>query len=519
MPYSPRVLLCILDGWGIASDHLYNSITQAHTPTWDYLVTQYPYTLLEASAQAVGLPVGQMGNSEVGHMNIGAGRVVEQILPKLDRLLPHFIDQPPPLWQSILSHLHNHGATLHLLGVLSDGRVHGCIHHVMAMARSALQAKVAVKIHGMSDGRDCPPQKLPDFLRLMQQELGEICLTSLIGRYYAMDRDQRWERTQKAWDLWQQGHADKQLSDSAALEAYLAQHYQQGKSDETLPAICLERDYKGFSPNDILVCSNFRIDRMKQVAACFSPQFMHFPRAKTPLPSVYSMVPYGDDFPTITPLFLRDNVPTPLGEVIAREGRTQLRLAETEKFPHVTYFMNGGREQPFDGEQRILIPSPKVASYDLAPHMSAGHITDALIDSLQRDDHGLSIVNFANPDMVGHTGNFSAVCQAVAFVDQQLARLIPAAKEQGVILMVTADHGNAEILWDERNQQPHTAHTTNPVAFVLCNFSTRTINLRCPQTLHDTPAGKLGDIAPTILKCLGYLVPTEMTGQSLLQPE
>lgn len=495
----PKVLLCILDGWGIAAPSSYNAVSLAHTPHYDALLQHSPHCLLEASGEAVGLPTGQMGNSEVGHMNIGAGRIVEQIIRRIDRTLLQESPEDVPLWQQTLDRLQHSGGRLHLLGLISEGRVHGCHQQLIALAHSAVSRGIAVCIHGISDGRDSSPQGLLDYLTEVEQAVPKARISTLIGRYYALDRDRRWERTEKAWRLLQCGEGIEVTDWRAQVQEY----YDQGITDEFLPALRLNPNYSGMTEKDVLMCCNYRTDRIRQIVQSLAAEDFSgfFREADEQTPGILSMVHYGTDLTTA--LFQRQDIQGTLGEAVAEAGLSQMRIAETEKFPHVTYFFNGGREEPHSGEEHCLIPSPKVASYDLAPEMSADGITSALLAAMQ-EEYRLIIVNYANPDMVGHTGDLAATIRGVEAVDAALGQIIPAARSCGYSLLVTADHGNAEQMWNQETGMPHTAHTTNPVRFIAHDERISALN-----------DGVLGDIAPTILHMLGYAPAPAMTGKSL----
>lgn len=438
-------------------------------------------------------------------MNIGAGRVVEQILRRIDRCLLE--EQPADIacWRDSLHELKSRGARLHLFGLISNGRVHSCHRHLISLAHSAIQAGVAACIHAIGDGRDCPPQSLIHFLDEVASAVPTAQLCTLIGRYYALDRNQRWARTKSAWQLLQLGHGAETPDWKAAIQDC----YAQGLSDEFLPAMRCDPTYHGFAAGDILMCCNYRTDRIRQIVhALHDPNFDAFARDEAmSLARILSIVPYGSNL--TTSLFAREEIRETLGQIIASAGLTQVRIAETEKFPHVTYFFNGGRETASPSEEHRLIPSPQVASYDLAPEMSAAGITDHVLAVLKQKAD-LVVVNYANPDMVGHTGDIAATIAAIETVDQQLGRLLPSVRDHGYSLLVTADHGNAEMLWDAEHKMPHTAHTNNPVRLIGVDAQ------RPFPTLHD---GVLGDIAPTILARMELSVPVAMTGRNLMSAD
>ncbi|HEX9646567.1 MAG TPA: 2,3-bisphosphoglycerate-independent phosphoglycerate mutase [Alphaproteobacteria bacterium] len=501
------VVLCILDGWGVRRAADDNAIELADTPTWDRLWAGCPHARIDASAGEVGLPAGQMGNSEVGHMNIGAGRVVMQDLPRIDAALADGSLARAPALARLIDRLKATGGACHLLGLMSPGGVHSHQRHIAALARTVAAAGVPVRVHAFLDGRDTPPRSGRDYLARFDADLagaGGVAVATVGGRYYAMDRDRRWERTGRAYRVLVDAAGEHAQSAVAAVEA----SYAAGIGDEFVAPVAIA-GYGGMADRDGLVMANFRADRVRQIlAALLDPEFGGFARARTvAFAAALGMVSYSarlDRFLDVIfpPLALTDT----LGEVVARAGLRQLRLAETEKYAHVTYFLNGGREETFDGEERILVPSPKVATYDLKPEMSAFEVTDRLVEAVAAGRHELIVVNYANTDMVGHTGKLAAAIAAVEAVDACLGRLVEAVTAAGGALLITADHGNAEQMSDRASGQAHTAHTTNPV----------------PVVLVGGPAGarldhgRLADIAPTVLELLGLARPAAMTGRSLI---
>ncbi|MBP6950830.1 MAG: 2,3-bisphosphoglycerate-independent phosphoglycerate mutase [Alphaproteobacteria bacterium] len=500
------VVLCILDGWGHRENGSDNAIAHAKTPHWDHCLAHSPHTLLEASELNVGLPKDQMGNSEVGHMNIGAGRVILQDLPRIDEAIANDTLKSLPSLKDFIKILKKTKGTCHLLGLLSSGGVHSHEHHVKALAAIIAHEGIPVAVHAFLDGRDTPPksaeQSLASFQKFMQEHPG-IFLASVGGRYYAMDRDHRWDRIQKAYEPMTEGKPDTHDTLS-----YLQESYTADLTDEFVIPTAIS-PYQGMKDGDGLFMANFRADRVRQILTAFlDPQFKNFSRPhRIKFSTTLGFTDYseilnqwmGALFPS-TPL---DDV---LGSILSRHGLNQLRLAETEKYAHVTFFFNGGREEVFPGEDRILIPSPLVATYDLKPEMSAHELTDCLVEAIESQKYALIVVNYANADMVGHTGNFAAAQKAIETIDLCLGRMNTAVKKTDACLLLTADHGNAEMMYDETLKSPHTAHTTNPVPFIMVNGPT--------ATLHH---GKLCDIAPTILQILDLPQPSSMTGCSLLE--
>ncbi len=501
-------VLIILDGWGYREDKRANAIAAARKPCWDFLWQHYPHTLLSGSGKCVGLPAGQMGNSEVGHMNMGAGRVIHQDLTRIDLAIDTGEFFKNPVLCGTLDQLRKQQKALHILGLLSPGGVHSHEKQILALLELAAERGVKqVYFHAFLDGRDTPPKSARASLEnLMQKckELGCGRLASLIGRYYAMDRDQRWERVQKAYDLLTQGKADFQAQD--ALQG-LEQAYQRQETDEFVQATVIEpAEQCAIQDGDAVVFMNFRADRARQLTRAFiDPHFKGFERAKHPQLSAFvTLTEYDKN--------LRASVAFPplpqqriLAEYLSEQGLRQLRIAETEKYAHVTYFFNGGLEQAFPGEDRVLIPSPKVATYDLKPEMSAPELTERLVQEIRRQNYDVIICNFANPDMVGHSGNFSATVKAIEAVDLCLGRIIEALKETQGEALITADHGNAELMFDDATQQAHTAHTHEQVPALYIGR---------PATAAKA-SGILADLSPTILSLLGFKPPPEMTGEIL----
>ncbi len=508
-PSSPRpVVLCILDGWGYRTASDSNAIAQAKTPVWDRLMAGRARSLLDTSGTAVGLPDGQMGNSEVGHMNIGAGRVVMQDLPRIDRAVEQGELAENPTLQRLIERLRKSGGTCHLMGLVSPGGVHSHQDHMVALARIVTDAGVPVNVHAFLDGRDTPPRSAADYVAQMQAGLPQAAVIATVsGRYYAMDRDKRWDRVERAYDALVDAegrHTDDAL---AAIQA----SYAADESDEFVAPTAIG-DFGGMRDGDGLLMANFRADRAREIlTALVDPAFDGFARNRlVEFAGVCGMVSYSaalDGFlDVLFPPVVLENV---LGQVIAKAGLKQLRIAETEKYAHVTFFLNGGEEQTFDGEDRILIPSPKVATYDLQPEMSAPEVTDQLTAAIGSGKYDLIVVNYANPDMVGHTGVMSAAIRAVECIDTCLGSLEQAVLSAGGVLLITADHGNIEQMSDAETEQAHTAHTTNPVPLVLVGVE----NAGGDVGLND---GRLCDIAPTLLRLMGLETPQEMSGASLL---
>lgn len=502
------VVLAVLDGWGIAPDGPDNAISMANTPNWDRLQAQYPHSQLATSGLAVGLPDGQMGNSEVGHMNIGAGRVVMQDLPRIDAAIADGSLATLPELVAFRDTLKQSGGVCHLLGLLSPGGVHAHHRHMLEMARILDEAGIPVRIHAFLDGRDTPPSSALEFLAEVQpvvDGLTNVQIATVCGRYYAMDRDQRWDRVRLAYDGMVSAKGAAFPTGAKAVEA----SYAEGITDEFVkPAVI--GGYTGMRDGDGVLMANFRADRAREIlAVLLDPDFDGFEVSGRPsFAAAMGMVEYSSQHAVwMEALFPPEQLTDILGEVVSKAGLTQLRIAETEKYAHVTFFFNGGREEPFAGEERILIPSPKVATYDQQPEMSAPEVTDKLVDAIEQRKFDVLIVNYANTDMVGHTGDKQAAIQAVEAVDQCLGRVVAAVEKVGGAMLITADHGNAEKMKDATTGKPHTAHTTGPVPCVLVH----------PEAAKLQVAdGKLADIAPSVLTLLGLAAPATMTGNSLI---
>jgi 2,3-bisphosphoglycerate-independent phosphoglycerate mutase len=504
----PRpVVLCILDGWGHRDERTDNAIALAEAPNWRRFLSTYPHARLATSGLAVGLPDGQMGNSEVGHMNLGAGRVVMQDLPRIDSAIADGTLAAMPALTDAIARLKANGRTLHLLGLLSPGGVHSHQDHMAALARIVAEAGVPVRVHAFLDGRDTPPTSARDYLAAFAEATAgaDIRVVTMSGRYYAMDRDKRWDRVGLAYDALVSG-AGPVAPDARTV---IDRSYDAGLTDEFILPTIVE-GYAGMEDGDGLLMANFRADRAREILdALVDPAFSGFARSRVvTFAARLGMSDYSDHLNGfLTTLFPAQSLTHILGEVVCDAHMTQLRIAETEKYAHVTFFFNGGREQVFPGEDRILVPSPKVATYDQQPEMSAAEVTDRLVEAIGSAKYDVIVVNYANGDMVGHTGLLPAAIAAVETVDRCLGRLEGAVAAAGGTLLVTADHGNAELMRDPVTGQPHTAHTTGPVDAVL---------VHPPAWVSGLADGKLADVAPTLLHLLGLPQPAEMTGHALL---
>ncbi|HZT50390.1 MAG TPA: 2,3-bisphosphoglycerate-independent phosphoglycerate mutase [Stellaceae bacterium] len=506
----PRpVLLCILDGWGDRPDRADNAILLARTPNWDAMLRRWPHAHIEASALAVGLPRGQMGNSEVGHMNLGAGRVVMQDLPRIDQAIEAGELARNPALRDFAAALKRSGGTAHLLGLVSPGGVHSHQDHIAALAGVLDGAGAPVAVHAFLDGRDTPPRSALEYLAKFADATGGLARTRIAtvsGRYYAMDRDKRWDRVERAYRVLVAGEGARAANAKAAVE----QSYAQSKSDEFVLPTAIG-DYAGMRDGDGVLMGNFRADRVREIlTALLDPGFSGFARPRVVrFAAAAGLTEYSVELNRfLATLFPPEELRETLGEVVAEAGLKQLRIAETEKYAHVTFFFNGGREEEFPGETRILVPSPKVATYDQKPEMSAPEVTDKLVAAIDSGTFDLIVCNFANPDMVGHTGDLGAAIKAVETVDASLGRIAAAVERAGGAMLITADHGNVEMMRDEATGQAHTAHTTNPVPVVLVN---------APAGVTGLADGRLADLAPTLLALLGLAQPRAMTGRSLLR--
>ncbi len=499
----------ILDGWGLATNPEVSAINAASTPFMDEAWSRYPHSRLNASGLAVGLPAGQMGNSEVGHMNIGAGRVVFQDLVKINQAVEDGSLGKNPTLQSTFENVKKSGNKLHFIGLVSDGGVHSHIDHLKGLCQLAQQQGLSnqIRVHAFTDGRDTDPNSGIKFIADLQQFLNAKGgqLASVIGRYYAMDRDKRWNRVQKAYDALVHGKGQY----SHNLTEAIGRSYEADITDEFIePIIAINADSEPvglIEEGDTVICFNFRTDRGRQITQALTQKdFPEFGMTRLNLDYV-TLTNYDQTFKNVKVIFEKDNLENTLGEVLSKHGRKQIRIAETEKYPHVTFFFSGGREQPFEGEKRILCPSPQVATYDLQPEMSANDIKEAIIPELKEHTADFICLNFANPDMVGHTGVFEAAVKACETVDRCAREVVDVALAQGYTSIIIADHGNSDCMMNE-DGTPNTAHTTNLVPCIL-------IDSTYNRPIND---GKLGDLAPTILKLMGLPVPPEMTGESLL---
>jgi 2,3-bisphosphoglycerate-independent phosphoglycerate mutase len=501
------VVLCILDGWGIGPDPATSAPAQAHVPNFNRLWDTCPHATLTTFGPDVGLPHGQMGNSEVGHTNIGAGRVVAMDLGAIDLAVEDGSFAQNPELLAFAAKVKAAGGTAHLMGVASDGGVHGHITHVIAAARALTALGLPVALHAITDGRDVAPSSAEPFIADLEAALPPGArIATVIGRYWALDRDNRWERVSRAYQAIV--NARSEIQAASALEA-IKQSYAKGETDEFLAATVIG-NYHGARDGDGMFCLNFRADRAREIlAALGQPEFTGFDTGKRPVWSaMLGMVEYSNGHNAyMATAFPKRVIVNCLGEWVAKQGRSQFRLAETEKYPHVTFFLNGGREVPFDGEERAMPASPKVATYDFQPEMSAAEVSDHLVSAIERG-FDLIVVNFANPDMVGHTGSLAAAIRACEAVDVGLGRALAALDAKGGAMIVTADHGNCEMMVDPITGGPHTAHTVNPVPVILVGGPTG-------ATLRS--GGRLADLAPTVLRLMGLPQPPEMTGESLIE--
>lgn len=497
-----KVILLILDGWGIAKDKSVSAIDTAKTPFMDRMFNDYPHNTLEASGLAVGLPEGQMGNSEVGHMNIGAGRVVYQDLVKIGNAVKDGSIAENQTWKEAVAYAKENKKPIHLIGLVSDGGVHSHIDHLKGLLTTlADQDFHEVFVHAFTDGRDTDPKGGVVYLRDLQHHMADTTgtLATITGRYYAMDRDNRWERVRLAYDAMVHGVGKTVQDPLRAVE----ESYMEGVTDEFIKPI-VSADAK-ILDGDVVLCFNFRTDRGRQITQALTQQ--DFPEQEMKKMNLHyvTMTNYDDSFKGVHVMYGKENLTKTLGEVLEQNRKKQIRIAETEKYPHVTFFFSGGREQPFEGEKRILCPSPKVATYDLQPEMSAFDIRDKIIPELQNKTADFICLNFANPDMVGHTGVFEAAVKACETVDQCAEAVVNTALENDYLSIIIADHGNSDMMINP-DGTPNTAHTTNLVPFIVVD----------KEFKGDLKSGKLGDLAPTILKFMGVEKPTEMTGDILI---
>ena len=498
-----KVALIILDGWGIGKADSSNAIHLAHTPFTDALNQQYPHATLRTDGENVGLPEGQMGNSEVGHMNIGAGRVVYQELVRINKEIKEKTFHQNTVIRKAFEHAQQQQKKVHLIGLISDGGVHSHWLHAAAIAEIAKEYNdVKTYLHGITDGRDTDPKSGLGYFKALASAIHGtgVKMASVIGRYYAMDRDKRWERVKKAYDLYVGGKGEIFESTEAAIE----KHYQQNITDEFIEPCCIDPEGV-ISAGDVVLCFNFRTDRCREITQVLSQTaFVEF--EMKPLDALYyvTMTQYDENFKNVHVIFEKDNLSMTLGEVLAQHQKTQLRIAETEKYPHVTFFFNGGREEPFTGEMRAMLASPKVATYDLQPEMSAKEIQATVISEMEKTAPDFICLNFANPDMVGHTGVMSAIIQAVQTVDECLQAVVTAGQKHGYSFIIIADHGNADMAVNE-DGSPNTAHTTHPVPVWILDPAVKKVR-----------DGKLADVAPTVLDLMKIEKPNIMSGLSLI---
>jgi 2,3-bisphosphoglycerate-independent phosphoglycerate mutase len=506
-PPHPAVL-CILDGWGHRTDARYNAILEARTPNYDRLIATCPQGLIDASESFVGLPKGQMGNSEVGHMNLGAGRVAVPDLPRIDNAIADGSLAKNANLRNLIATLKESGGACHLMGLASPGGVHSHQDHLIALANLIAGAGVPVWIHAFLDGRDMPPRSALECLDQIQAGLKTglpIRFATVAGRFYPMDRDKRWERVTLGYEAM----VDAKGQTAKAAREAVETGYAAGQDDEFVVPTVID-DYPGMKDGDGVLMFNYRSDRARQIlTALLDPMFDGFKRSRlVRFAAAVGMAEYSAALNSfLKTLFPPETIKMGLGETVSRAGLKQLRIAETEKYAHVTFFFNGGEERQFEGEDRILVPSPKVKTYDLKPEMSAGKVTDKLVEAIGSGKYDLIVVNYANTDQVGHSGDFAAAVKAVEAVDACLGRLMEAVKNAGGVLLVTADHGNAEQMFDDTTRQKHTQHTLNRVPALLFNG---------PADVQSLGDGKLADVAPTMLALMGVPQPAEMTGHSLL---
>ena len=509
-PHRPKpVVLCVLDGWGYRPECEDNAICEANAPEWRHLSKDYPHALIQASEHFVGLPDGQMGNSEVGHMNLGAGRVVYQDMPRIEEAIRDGSIRNNDRLNKLLAKMKASGGTLHAMGLVSPGGVHALQSQMAAIIRIVAEAGIKIAIHVFLDGRDTPPSSARGYLAQFNKDiagLSNAVIATVSGRYYAMDRDKRWERVAKAWRAIVL--AEGEMAPDA--DSAVAQAYANKVTDEfVLPTVI--GGYKGIADGDGVLMLNFRADRAREILTTLvDPDFREFERRRVPrLAAAAGLTEYSAALNKhLAALFPQQKLTRLLGEIIAECGMKQLRIAETEKYAHVTFFFNGGEERQYACEERILVPSPKVATYDLKPEMSAYEMTDKLVAAIESGAFDFILVNYANGDMVGHTGDLGAAIKAVEAVDKCLGRLEAALLKAGGAMFITADHGNAELMRDYEHNQPHTAHTLFTVPAILVNGPANVSGL--------ASGGRLGDVAPTILDLLGVQPPPEMTGHSLL---
>jgi 2,3-bisphosphoglycerate-independent phosphoglycerate mutase len=497
-----KSILIILDGWGIGDRSASDAVFNANTPVYDQLIAKHPWSKLKTSGEDVGLPDGQMGNSEVGHLNIGAGRVVYQDLVRINIACREKTIDVHPEISAMIAHVKKNNKSLHLMGLVSDGGVHSSqehLHHILDVcAKNNLKN---VFVHAFTDGRDTDPKSGKEFIASLEKHIAKSTgsLASITGRYYAMDRDKRWERVKIAYDALVNGIGKSAESGVTAMQS----SYEEGVTDEFVTPFVLDKNGT-IKEGDAVFCFNFRTDRCREITVALTQKDMPEHGMKT-IPLYYvTMTNYDNTYRDVHVVYSKEDLVNTLGEVLAAHHRTQIRIAETEKYPHVTFFFSGGREKEFEGEKRIMIPSPKVATYDLQPEMGARELTEAIVPELEKGTADFVCLNFANPDMVGHTGDYKAVIKALETVDECLGKVIAAGKKQNYSFIIIADHGNSDYMINA-DGTPNTAHTTNPVPCILIDDRYTSIN-----------DGRLADIAPTLLKLMEVPAPAEMTGKSLL---
>lgn len=503
-----KFILIILDGWGKGNGSKADVIANGETPYIDNLYKKYPNSYLLTDGENVGLPKGQMGNSEVGHMNIGAGRIVYQDLVKINKAIEDGSIAENPALKEAFSYAKQNNKKVHFIGLISDGGVHSLDTHLYKLCDLTKDYGLNnVYIHAITDGRDTDPKSGLGYIKNLENHLQNSngTIATLIGRYYTMDRDKRWERVKKGYDLMVKGKGKKVTDIQKAIE----ESYAEGITDEFIKA-SVKVDKNGepiavIEENDVVICFNFRTDRLREITTVLTQQDMPELDMKTMPLHYLTMTRYDESFKGIKVIYDKENLKNTIGEIVSKLGLKQLRIAETEKFAHVTFFMNGGRDEPFEGEKRILIPSPKVATYDLQPEMSAYEVTDALTAELKKQEHDLIILNFANGDMVGHTGIYEAILKAVKAVDECVEKVVETAKENGYDALIIADHGNADNAVNP-DGSPNTAHSLNPVPSILIT-----------EDYDKIKPGVLADVAPTILKIMGIEQPAEMTGKVLVE--
>lgn len=495
-----KVILCILDGWGFREETENNAIALAKTPNYDSLLEKHPNAKLDASGTAVGLPDGQMGNSEVGHITIGAGRIIWQDLPKINQATSDGSFNTNSVIKSLIKQLKTSGKTCHIIGLISDGGTHSHINHIIYTCKLLKENGIKYALHAITDGRDVAPKSALNYLRQLKDNNIEV--SSISGRFFAMDRDKRWERTQSYYDAIVSVKAEKFTDAESAINNY----YKQDILDEFIPPLVHE-NYQGMQDLDAFVVANFRADRVRQIASSLAdPDFAEFPTNQITFSQLISLTSYSDHLSHLMEVLFAHETPiNTLGEVIAKSGKKQFRIAETEKYAHVTYFLNGGREEPFAGEDRIVIPSPKVKTYDMQPEMSASQIKEKVIEAVNSNKYDFICINFANSDMVGHCGKLEPTIKAVETIDSCLGEIVNIAEAHGFEMIITADHGNAECMLDEKTHQPLTAHTTNKVPVIYVGEKTMELS-----------NGGLKDVAPTVLELMQITKPKEMVGESLI---